>query len=80
MNVLCKICQEKQLRLQNQIEKFAIRGHELFNRWEEKSREFIANFLALFGREGRIVSVFFFEVMGEWLLFKQMQSRVNLTC
>ena len=53
------IVQEKRLKLQNQIEKFADRGHELFNKWEEKSREFITNFLDLFGREGRIVSAFF---------------------
>lgn len=32
------------------------KGHELINKWEEKSREFIANFLELFGKDGRIVS------------------------
>ena len=31
------------------------KSHELIDRWEEKSRDFIGNFLELFGRDGRIV-------------------------
>ncbi|KAK2155697.1 hypothetical protein LSH36_233g03009, partial [Paralvinella palmiformis] len=30
------------------------KSHELIDRWEEKSRDFIGNFLELFGRDGRI--------------------------
>ena len=32
------------------------KGNEVMNRWEERSKEFIGNFLELFGRDGRIVS------------------------
>ncbi|XP_050414931.1 choline-phosphate cytidylyltransferase B isoform X1 [Patella vulgata] len=28
--------------------------HELFNKWEDKSKEFIGNFLEMFGKEGKI--------------------------
>lgn len=48
--------QEKRLRLQDKIEKFADRSHNLIHKWEEKSREFIANFIDLFAPEGRFVS------------------------
>lgn len=34
------------------------KSHELINIWEMKSREFIANFLELFGKDGRIVNPF----------------------
>ena len=36
--------------------KFADKRQELFNKWEEKSREFIGNFMDLFSRDGRLVS------------------------
>ncbi len=29
---------------------------EIFNKWEERSREFVSSFVDLFGREGKIVS------------------------
>lgn len=32
--------------------------HEFIHKWEEKSREFINSFLDLFGKDGRLVSVF----------------------
>ena len=32
------------------------KGNEVMNKWEERSKEFIGNFLELFGRDGRIVS------------------------
>lgn len=36
------------------VENFEGKRHELIQRWEEKSREFIFNFLELFGRDGRL--------------------------
>ena len=33
------------------------KGNEMMNRWEEKSKEFIGNFIELFGKEGKIVSI-----------------------
>ncbi|ESN96946.1 hypothetical protein HELRODRAFT_86102, partial [Helobdella robusta] len=51
---------EKTIQLQSKVEsvrgRMMDKGHELINKWEEKSREFICNFLELFGRDGRIVS------------------------
>ncbi|XP_054711553.1 choline-phosphate cytidylyltransferase A-like [Uloborus diversus] len=49
---------EKKFLLQNKMDK--IKGklegkrHEIIHKWEEKSREFINNFLDLFGKDGRI--------------------------
>ena len=37
-------------------ERIAGKSHELLNKWEEMSREFITNFVELFGRDGRINS------------------------
>lgn len=49
---------EKTIQLQSKVgavkEKMIDKGHELINRWEERSRDFILSFLELFGREGRI--------------------------
>lgn len=56
---------EKKFILQNKLDEFKDKGktfvenleekrHELIQKWEDKSREFINNFLELFGREGRI--------------------------
>ena len=39
-------------------EKIADKSHEIMAKWEEKSREFVGNFMELFGRDGRIVSGF----------------------
>ncbi|XP_070539039.1 choline-phosphate cytidylyltransferase A-like isoform X2 [Ptychodera flava] len=36
------------------VHKFEDKGIELFQRWDERSREFIGNFLDLFGREGTL--------------------------
>ncbi|XP_077987644.1 choline-phosphate cytidylyltransferase A-like isoform X2 [Glandiceps talaboti] len=36
------------------VSKFEDKGIELFQRWDERSREFIGNFLDLFGREGTL--------------------------
>jgi len=48
----------KSHELQNKVEsvkgRIADKSHELINKWEEKSREFIGNFLQMFGRDGRI--------------------------
>ena len=52
--------QEKTIQFQSKVDavkgKVIDKGHELINKWEEKSREFITNFLELFGKDGRIVS------------------------
>ncbi|KAG8201618.1 hypothetical protein JTE90_012688 [Oedothorax gibbosus] len=49
---------EKKFLLQNKMDKikgkFEGKRHEIFHKWEEKSREFINNFLDLFGKDGRI--------------------------
>uniref|UniRef100_A0A2R5LI04 choline-phosphate cytidylyltransferase n=1 Tax=Ornithodoros turicata TaxID=34597 RepID=A0A2R5LI04_9ACAR len=56
---------EKRFLLQNKMDELKDKSrqlvenldgkrHELIQRWEEKSREFIFNFLELFGREGRL--------------------------
>lgn len=49
---------EKTIQFQSKVDavkgKVIDKGHELINKWEEKSREFIANFLELFGKDGRI--------------------------
>lgn len=49
---------EKKFLLQNKMDKIKdkIEGkrHELIHKWEEKSREFINNFLELFGKDGRL--------------------------
>jgi len=37
-------------------ERIAGKSHELLNKWEEMSREFVANFVELFGIDGRINS------------------------
>lgn len=37
-------------------ERIAGKSHELINKWEEMSREFVTNFVELFGRDGRINS------------------------
>ncbi|XP_064455749.1 choline-phosphate cytidylyltransferase B-like isoform X2 [Ornithodoros turicata] len=58
---------EKRFLLQNKMDELKDKSrqlvenldgkrHELIQRWEEKSREFIFNFLELFGREGRLES------------------------
>ena len=33
------------------------KGNEMLHRWEEKSKEFIGNFVEMFGRDGRLVSL-----------------------
>lgn len=40
------------------IDKTKDKGHELLHRWEERSKDFIGNFLELFGRDGRLVGDF----------------------
>ena len=37
-------------------ERIAGKSHELLNKWEEMSREFVTNFVELFGRDGRLNS------------------------
>ena len=34
------------------------RGNHLLHKWEEKSKEFIGNFVDMFGKEGKLVSTF----------------------
>ncbi|GFY03305.1 choline-phosphate cytidylyltransferase B [Trichonephila clavipes] len=49
---------EKKFLFQNKMDKikgkFEGKRHEIIHKWEEKSREFINNFLDLFGKDGRI--------------------------
>ncbi|XP_042907507.1 choline-phosphate cytidylyltransferase B isoform X2 [Parasteatoda tepidariorum] len=49
---------EKKFLLQNKMDKikgkFEDKRHEIIHKWEEKSREFINNFLDLFGKDGRL--------------------------
>ncbi|RWS11429.1 Choline-phosphate cytidylyltransferase B-like protein [Dinothrombium tinctorium] len=49
---------EKKFLLQNKLDelkdKYEEKKHGLIQRWEERSRDFIANFLDLFGRDGRL--------------------------
>ena len=58
--------QEKKIRLQNKMDELKDKGkkvienigekkHDLIQKWEDKSRDFIDTFLLLFGREGRLV-------------------------
>ena len=35
--------------------RIADKRQELFHKWEEKSRDFIGNFMDLFSRDGRLV-------------------------
>ncbi len=42
-------------KFDQQRNKVLDKSQELIDKWEEKSREFIGNFLELFGRDGRIV-------------------------
>ena len=66
--------QEKSIQFQEKFDTMKERGHklmdklhdkrdEIFNKWEERSREFVSNFVDLFGREGRIVRIFPFRVL-----------------
>ncbi|XP_023226414.1 choline-phosphate cytidylyltransferase B-like [Centruroides sculpturatus] len=55
---------EKKFLFQNKMDelKDKIEGkrHEIIQKWEEKSRDFINSFLEMFGKDGRIVSKLFF--------------------
>lgn len=52
---------EKKFRFQNKIEEFKDKSKrvkvDMIQKWEEKSRDIIDTFLLLFGREGRIQSI-----------------------
>lgn len=48
-----KVVQYKE-RVDHVKERIAGKSHELITKWEEKSREFVTNFVELFGRDGRI--------------------------
>lgn len=47
--------EEKYDKLRDKGKEFMDKGNEMLHKWEEKSKEFIGNFLDLFGREGKIV-------------------------
>jgi hypothetical protein len=55
------------------IENIGEKRHDLIQKWENKSREYIDTFLLLFGREGRLVSV-------KLLIELNSLSNVNLKC
>ena len=37
------------------------KGHEMIQKWEEKSRDFINNFTQLFGPDGTLVRIYFYD-------------------
>lgn len=41
-------------RTKKVVEDIEEKSHQMLNKWEEKSREFIDNFLLLFGQQGRL--------------------------
>ena len=51
--------QEKKIQFQEKVDlmkgRIADKRQELFHKWEEKSRDFIGNFMDLFSRDGRLV-------------------------
>ena len=57
-NIDCRT-QEKKIQFQEKVDlmkgRIADKRQELFHKWEEKSREFIGNFMDLFSRDGRLV-------------------------
>lgn len=54
--------QEKKFILQNKIDEFKDKGHEMIQKWEEKSRDFINNFTQLFGPDGTLVYTIIFKL------------------
>ncbi|KAH9498532.1 Choline-phosphate cytidylyltransferase A [Bulinus truncatus] len=64
------------------------KGNEMLHRWEEKSKEFIGNFVEMFGRDGKLSSAFRSEVLkyqdymramthsgGQWLQENSLRIR-----
>ncbi|KAI0229892.1 putative choline-phosphate cytidylyltransferase [Lamellibrachia satsuma] len=53
---------EKKIQFQEKVDlmkgRIADKRQELFHKWEEKSREFIGNFMDLFSRDGRLNQLF----------------------
>ncbi|KRX19776.1 putative choline-phosphate cytidylyltransferase, partial [Trichinella nelsoni] len=45
---------EKKYKLQNNIDSLKERGKEFFTKWEDRSREFIFNFLNMFQQDGQL--------------------------
>ena len=77
--------QEKKFRLQNKMDELKNKGkkvienigekrQDLIQKWEDKSKEFIDTFLLLFGREGRLVIIQFWnepkDIWTVWYIFK----------
>ena len=48
--------QEKKIQFSEKYNNIKDKGKEFIDKWEEKSKEFIGNFLEMFGRDGTIVS------------------------
>lgn len=53
----CLFLQEKKIILAGKYNTIKDKGKEFIDKWEDKSKEFIGNFLEMFGKDGRIVSV-----------------------
>lgn len=51
--------QEKKFMLQNKMDELKDKSHEMIQKWEEKSRDFINNFTQLFGPEGTLVCIWY---------------------
>ena len=62
------------------IENIGEKRHDLIQKWENKSREYIDTFLLLFGREGRLVKVlnltFKFSIQNCVLTFNVPQTSI----
>ena len=48
---------QKSMSFKQHLERVGDKSQEILHRWEDKSREFISDFLDLFGRDTRLVSV-----------------------
>ena len=47
---------QKSMSFKQHLERVGDKSQEILHRWEDKSREFISDFLDLFGRDTRLVS------------------------
>uniref|UniRef100_A0A5S6R3H6 choline-phosphate cytidylyltransferase n=1 Tax=Trichuris muris TaxID=70415 RepID=A0A5S6R3H6_TRIMR len=50
---------EKKYKLQNRYDSLIERGKEFFSKWEDRSREFIVNFLTMFQSDGQLAPINF---------------------
>ena len=79
--IILQLIQEKKIQFSQKLDKVKDKGkewigkvketkekgNEMMNRWEEKSKEFIGNFVEMFGKQGKIVSIITSKCVG-WLV------------